>query len=194
MLRTAGRLFRAQGFDGTGLQQVLDESGAPRGSLYFHFPGGKEQLAVEAVERYRARVRRWLDEGLDASPDAAQGFERLIGAYADAMTGANYREGCLVASVALDAGAESAALCAAAEHAFEDWVEAIASRLERDGWTNSAARSAAMYVIAALEGALLMCRAAKTTEPLLAVARESRRALSARRSAGSARAPAELIE
>ena len=49
MIKSTARLFRRQGFHGTGLQQVLEASGAPRGSLYFHFPGGKEEIGETAL-------------------------------------------------------------------------------------------------------------------------------------------------
>ena len=78
IIRVAAELFRRQGYDGTGLNQILDESGAPRGSLYFHFPGGKQQLAVEAVVASGAMLGKGMERSLDSADDVAKGIARII--------------------------------------------------------------------------------------------------------------------
>ena len=72
IIRTAAELFRRQGYDGTGLNQILDVSGAPRGSLYFHFPGGKRQLAVEAVAASGELLGKGMERSLDSTDDVAE--------------------------------------------------------------------------------------------------------------------------
>src|SRR3954470_2455016 len=83
LLRTAATLFRSQGYHGTGLNQVLAEGGAPKGSLYFHFPGGKEQLAVEAVELGGRQVCETITGLLAAAADPVSGVDSVVAALAD---------------------------------------------------------------------------------------------------------------
>src|SRR3981081_2812 len=88
------QLLRRQGAHGTGLQEVLSHSGAPRGSLYFHFPGGKEELVREAIQEAAGVVDRWLRESLDRQPSAAEGLEDFLGRYGRQLERAGFEEGC----------------------------------------------------------------------------------------------------
>ncbi len=78
MIRTAAGLFRAQGYHATGLNQVLAEGGLPKGSLYFHFPGGKEQLAVESLQRAGDELRAGIAETLASTPEPAAALDRIL--------------------------------------------------------------------------------------------------------------------
>jgi TetR/AcrR family transcriptional repressor of lmrAB and yxaGH operons len=164
MLAATVDLLQRQGLNGTGLLQVLAESGAPRGSLYFHFPGGKEQLALEALATARDRIGEWIGRGLDAHDSPAGVISGLFERYARRLEGTDFRFGCPVAAVTLEGATGSEALRAACAGALEAWSDVLASRLDGD-------RDLAELVLATLEGALVVARARRSGEPLRAAGR-----------------------
>ncbi|MEU5694912.1 TetR/AcrR family transcriptional regulator [Actinosynnema sp. NPDC020468] len=158
MLRTAADLFRNQGYHATGLNQVLAEGGAPKGSLYFHFPGGKEQLAVEAVALAGENLRVALQAVLESDPDPVAALDQALELLGANLERTDYRGGCPIATVALDAAAESEPIRAACDAAYSSWQRLIAAHVGDDG--------TAMVVLAAIEGALLLARTRRDLTPL----------------------------
>jgi TetR/AcrR family transcriptional repressor of lmrAB and yxaGH operons len=177
------RLLRRRGVHGTGLQEILDESGAPRGSLYFHFPGGKDQLVEEAVALAGQRGERWMRRCLDASPTVARAFASMLEEYAALLQASAYSEGCAVAAVALDLGSGADGLQAACGLALEGWVALLAAGLRGEGLPAEEAGARALAAMAAFEGALLVCRARRDVSALRAVAGQSGALLSSARQA-----------
>jgi TetR/AcrR family transcriptional regulator, lmrAB and yxaGH operons repressor len=153
MLRTAAALFRSQGYHATGLNQVLAEGGAPKGSLYFHFPGGKEQLAVESLALSANEFCLRVDS-LDAALE-------LLGAQ---LIESDFRDGCPIATVALDAAGESDQIRQACDAAYVSWERVIADFLTRQGVADAA--GLATTVLAAIEGALLLAKTRRDVAPL----------------------------
>jgi len=173
MVTATMRLLRRRGLHGTGLQDVLDESGAPRGSLYHHFPGGKEQLVQEAVDLAGERGEDWMRRGLEGAPTAAAAFAAMLEEYAVLLETSAFGSGCPVAAVALDLGAEPGALHAACGRALDRWAALLAERLRADGVDAADAESGALAAIAAFEGALLVSRARRDASAVRAVASRS---------------------
>lgn len=178
MLKATAELFRRQGYDGTGLSQVLDESGAPRGSLYFHFPGGKEQLAAEAVSSIGARIGTGIEALLESSDDVAEAVGRVVESMANDLEESGYVRGCPVAAVSLDSASSSKQVREACRRSFERWISLLEARLERAGWSRGAAREEAILILATVEGALTLARASRDPEPLRTAARRLRADLS----------------
>jgi TetR/AcrR family transcriptional regulator, lmrAB and yxaGH operons repressor len=170
LVRTAARLLQRQGYHGTGLRQILTESGSPRGSLYFHFPGGKEQLAVDAVQAMSARIGRLIGQLLAAYGDPAEAVEAFVRAFADVLHASDYAEGCPLATVTLEAAASSAAIRAACDQAYRDWERQIRDYLVTAGVAGEAADGLATLALAAAEGGLILSRARRDTQPLATVA------------------------
>jgi TetR/AcrR family transcriptional regulator, lmrAB and yxaGH operons repressor len=166
VLRTAAELFRTQGYHGTGLNQILEEGAAPKGSLYFHFPGGKEQLAIEAVGLGAAQSGAVMAELLDAAPDAASGVAAVISALAAELEGSGFRSGCPVATIAEDT-VDNDAIRSACADAFEMWRAILERFLVRHG----APADLAVVMLAAVEGARVLARNQKDAESLYAVGR-----------------------
>jgi len=170
MVRTAAALLRRQGYAATGWRSVVAESGTPWGSQAHHFPGGKEQLAVDAVawsgEAFERLLRGALANGHPA--DAVEAWTRLGGAE---LERSGWRDGCPVATVALETAHDNDALAAACTSAFGSWRSAIAEAIQARGVDEAAAQSLATFTLAAVEGALLLARAERSTEPLFAVGR-----------------------
>jgi AcrR family transcriptional regulator len=166
VLRTAADLFRTKGYHATGLNQVLAEGGAPKGSLYFHFPGGKEQLAAEALALTGGEMCAAIGAALDAaeSPDAA--IDAVVRHLADAMVASGYTAGCPVATVALDAAGESETIRSACDAAYRSWTDVITENLATHGIPAERAAGLALFLVASIEGALLLARTRRDVAPL----------------------------
>jgi len=169
MTQTMSRLMRRQGLAATGLNQVVAESEAPKGSIYFHFPGGKEELAAEAIKASGESIRRLIDTTLKAADSPEAAIQRLATGLAAVLAASGYEDGCPIATVALEASATSDYICRSSSDAFRSWERAISDRLTEFGWRAEEADSAASFVLSALEGALILSRAYKDTGPLLTV-------------------------
>jgi TetR/AcrR family transcriptional regulator, lmrAB and yxaGH operons repressor len=169
---TTGRLLRRQGYTGTGLNEIVARSGAPKGSLYFHFPGGKEQLAVAAMTRSGEQLAAAIAAILDASEDLGGALGGLVDALAAGLEASRYRDGCPIATVALEASGDSEAIRDAAAAAFESWLAPLQERLVSAGLTTTAARRRALFILSAVEGALILARAQQDPAPLAAVRAE----------------------
>jgi AcrR family transcriptional regulator len=170
MIQSAALLFRERGVRGTAFADVLEHSGAPRGSVYHHFPGGKQQLAEEATRFAGDFLAAGIVAALqDDDPVAA------IGTFASFWIGilrdSDYAAGCPVVAATLD-GDEAPGARAAADAAFKRWERLIADAIERHGTTREQARSTATLAIAAIEGAIILSRAQRSAAPLKRVARE----------------------
>jgi TetR/AcrR family transcriptional repressor of lmrAB and yxaGH operons len=173
VLRTAADLFRSQGYHGTGLNQVLAEGGAPKGSLYFHFPGGKEQLAVEAVELGGRQLCETITGLLASAPDPASGVDSVVAALADELERSGFRRGCPVGTIAQDT-VDNEAIRRACAAAFASWHAIVEQALRVGGVPVGAAAGLATMVLAAVEGAQLLARSQKDTAPLRSVGTQLR--------------------
>lgn len=172
MIETTARLLQHRGYYGTSLSDILAASEAPRGSLYFHFPGGKDQLVIEAT---RAAVELATTE-LCRTLAAASGPGAAARAYAEAaarlMEASGYTFGCPVAPVILDAAGgldELEALCRAT---FARWTGLFRDALAAAGMGAVRAEAMALVIVAAIEGALLLARARRDCTPMLQIAAE----------------------
>ena len=100
-IATAERLFRIQGYTATGLSQIIEESGSPKGSFYFHFPRGKAQLAEEAIDHYvTSRIAVLRDISANTTGDALSFVHRIFGTFAAEMVASDFQYGCLMQNLA----------------------------------------------------------------------------------------------
>ncbi|HEX6569275.1 MAG TPA: TetR/AcrR family transcriptional regulator [Acidimicrobiales bacterium] len=164
----ASDLFRLRGYAGTGMKQVVARAEAPFGSVYHFFPGGKEQLAVEAIERAGRFYHDLVLAVFDAEPDVVAGTRAVFDGAAEVLEASGYADACPVATVALEVASTSEPLRQASDRVFESWLATLTSRLVDAGADPAAARSAAVSFVALLEGGFLLSRAARTTEAMAA--------------------------
>jgi TetR/AcrR family transcriptional repressor of lmrAB and yxaGH operons len=179
MIKTMAILLRRQGYAATGWRQVIADSGAPWGSQAHHFPGGKQQLAAEAVTVAGAAYERLLRTALAAGhpADAVLVWTDLA---AGQLEASGWADGCPVATVALEETASSDALAAACGTAFTGWRDALTEAIAAHGAPPPDAASLATLVLAGVEGGLLLSRATRDPGPLRAVGSELALALRAR--------------
>ncbi|AYF79155.1 TetR/AcrR family transcriptional regulator [Nocardia yunnanensis] len=170
MLTSAVLLFRERGVDATSLGDVIAHARAPRGSIYHHFPGGKAQLAQEATRRAGTLMGSMISGSL-AQGDPAATLRLVVDLFREQLAATDFRAGCPVAAAALEGGDTPEARHVAGE-AFTAWEQTIASALWQHGLDMDRARSVAAMALSAIEGALLLAKAKRSTEPLDAVATE----------------------
>jgi TetR/AcrR family transcriptional regulator, lmrAB and yxaGH operons repressor len=165
-LAAAARLFRQQGYHGTALHDILAAGGSPRGSLYFHFPKGKEEIGEAALTLAGEAVREAIGRAADTSESAEIFLLRVARGMASDLEKSGYKEGCPIATTALETAAQSDVLGAATHNAFQKWENEIKRGLERFGMASDEAESVATTVLSQLEGALLLARTYRSLEPM----------------------------
>lgn len=169
-LETAERLFRTQGYAATGLTQVLDESGSPKGSFYFHFPDGKQQLAREVLEIYGNRVRAGLAAAADKHTDDPSGFVRTVAkAMAKEMEASGWALGCAAQNLANELAPADSEFADAAAKVFGGWIAVITDAIKPCYASRTLAERRATALLAALEGAKTLARVARSAAPFDAV-------------------------
>jgi AcrR family transcriptional regulator len=162
-IATAERLFRIQGYTATGLTQILEESGAPKGSFYFHFPRGKAQLAEETIDRYVAkRIAVLRSISADTTGDALEFVHRIFHTFAAEMVASEFQYGCLMQNLANELPSIDAELTKRVARGFIDSTEVIAEHFRGCGFAPARASSTAAALVAALEGARTIARLERT--------------------------------
>jgi AcrR family transcriptional regulator len=175
MVRGAASLIRTRGVNATSFSDVLAESGAPRGSIYHHFPNGKEQLAGDAI--------RWTSERVLAHQRACRAstpagvLDCFIDMWRQVVVASGGTAGCVVAGVAIDTPAADRVLIDVVRATFRSWVDLLADQLAAVGVPARRASRVAVATVAGMEGALILCRAEGNSAPLETVAAELKRLL-----------------
>ncbi|ORV36822.1 TetR/AcrR family transcriptional regulator [Mycobacterium conspicuum] len=159
LVENAATLFRRQGYAATGLNQILDEAGVKAGSLYHHFPQGKQQLAAAVVDAAGADIERLLRRFLATGRPVAEIVERWIDLLVAGLAG-DQRDGCPIEPVATESVNASPLVRAASARAFAGWCAAIEERLRSEAWAETEAKDVALAVISLIEGALILSRIA----------------------------------
>lgn len=167
LINAAVGLFRTHGYDGVGVAQLLEASGAPRGSLYFHFPGGKEEIAIAALRRTGAQVAARLAARRVRGEAAEIYIDGVMNAWAEQLSGSGYANGCLAAIIALEMGERAPALREEARAAFQTWEAEFATAARAWGMHDADAESFASAMLGAIEGAIALARAKQADTPFV---------------------------
>ena len=162
----SAELFRRQGYTGTGLKQIVAEAEAQLGSLYHFFPGGKEQLGVEVVKWSGLLYQRLVEGFMVAAPDVVTGVRNVFAGAAETLRQTGYADACPIETIALEVASTNEPLRRATADVFESWIESGRKGFRRAGIGDDRARSLAIGLISALEGAFVLSRAMRSTEPL----------------------------
>jgi AcrR family transcriptional regulator len=166
ILYASAELFRRQGYAATGMKQVSQAAHAPFGSLYHFFPGGKEELADEVLRTGGAFFLALYETIAAAAPDFETAVADFFAGAGETLRVTDYADACPIATVAGEVASTHEVLRLATADVFESWLAAFARDAERAGVPAAAARPLALAVVATLEGAFLLCRSLRTTEPM----------------------------
>jgi AcrR family transcriptional regulator len=161
LIDAGAELLRRQGYSATGVKQIVDEARAPVASLYHFFPGGKEQLGAEAIRVSGKLYEQLIPAVLDVAPDPVTGVRMFFAGAAQHLVETDYEDACPIATVALEVSSSSETMRQACADVFESWVTAGAERYPIEN-----ARELTIAMLAALEGAFVLARAWRSTEPL----------------------------
>lgn len=171
IVRAAATLFRRNGYATTGINEIAEVSGAPKGSLYHYFPGGKDQIAEAAVRFAGAGVVATLEKLEVEHPSASTMIRAYCTLLAGWMAKSGFRDGCPIATTLLESAPQSAEMAAAGRQAFAGWCAVIARALVRDGLSKAEARRLAMLAVCSIEGALILARVQRSAAPIEDVAK-----------------------
>lgn len=172
MIAATARLMQHRGYHGTSLNDVLAESGSPRGSFYFHFPGGKDELIIEATRASAAEVTFHLRQTLADAKTPAKGVRAFFETTAGLLGESGYTFGCPVAPVILDDPDSSAELKQICRDALDEWTGLYRQAFIQAGLSRRRANALALIVESAHEGLMLIARARQDVSPLMEAARE----------------------
>jgi AcrR family transcriptional regulator len=162
----SAELFRRQGFAGTGVKQIVTEASAPFGSLYHFFPGGKEQLGEEVIRWSGAIYGQLIDAFFVPGADAVAATRDFFAAAAQTLRESDYADACPIATVALEVSSTNEPMRQACADVFDGWIELAAQRLVESGISRKRSRALAIAMLASLEGAFVLARALRSTEPV----------------------------
>ena len=166
IVEAAAHLFWRQGYTGTGVKQVVADAGAPFGSLYHFFPGGKEQLGAEVVRWSGRHYAAVVAATLDGDGDPATIIERSFAEAAKTLVDTDYADACPIATVALEVSGSSDVMREACAEVFESWISGLAAWFEMHSIAKARTRELAVTFLMLLEGAFILCRSGRTTAPL----------------------------
>ncbi|MEV6595117.1 TetR/AcrR family transcriptional regulator, partial [Streptomyces acidicola] len=175
VVRAASRLFQRQGYEGTGIKLIAQEAGATLGSVYHFFPGGKEELAVAAIQYGDREFADMLSEGLASSGDAAVAVENCARRLATALRESDWADGCPVTATALETLGRTPPIQQACLEALRNWQEVLAVKFRECGFGGADADDLACTVLSALEGAEVTSQVFRSEEPLLTTGRNMAR-------------------
>ncbi|QMV62841.1 TetR/AcrR family transcriptional regulator [Pseudomonas berkeleyensis] len=156
--------LQRKGLHGVGLSELLANAGAPKGSLYHHFPGGKTELAVAAIERVGSRAEQAFATLFERQPDPLDALSTWLQTALGQLQGSAFERGCPLAAIALESGPEDGEIRAALANAFADIRRALQQQLQRHGYPQP--EGLAALFVALYEGGLLQARVAGSSEPL----------------------------
>lgn len=166
IVQSSAELFRRQGYTGTGVKQIVAEASAPFGSLYHFFPGGKEQLGAEVVRWSGALYGQLIDAFFLPGADPVTATRKFFAGAAETLIETDYADACPIATVALEVASVNEPMREACADVFNGWIEGATGRLVQAGLPRKRSRALAISMIASLEGAFVLARALRSTEPL----------------------------
>ena len=167
VVRATAQLLRQHGYAATGLSDIIEASGAPKGSLYYYFPGGKDDIAVEALRYAGEKVQATLSDLARQEATTAGVLRRYAALVAGWMAESKFRDGCPIATTLLETAAEKSKTAEAGRSAFESWTGVLSEKLVQEGVARSRAETLARLAIMSLEGALIFARVEADATPIV---------------------------
>jgi AcrR family transcriptional regulator len=160
-------LFARQGLAATGIKQILEAADARFSSLYHHFPGGKEELAAEAIETAGHLFQRHVEDVWDRSDDLVAAMVAVFGGAADALEASDFADACPIGTMAMEVASTNEPLRVATAVVYDHWTASAQERLEAGGVSAREAEQLALTIVTLLEGAFVVCRATRSTDAMV---------------------------
>jgi AcrR family transcriptional regulator len=170
MLISAAEVLRERGAAGVTIDEVLARSGAPRGSVYYHFPEGRNQILTEALQYAGEAITEVIDEA--AAKGGMYLVRQFVEFWEDLLVESDFTAGCPVVAAAIGSADDEPQLTTVAGSIFRRWRDALTRAFVSDGFDEPCAASLAIMCIASLEGAVVLCRSTRSVDPLHDVAEQ----------------------
>jgi AcrR family transcriptional regulator len=171
ILNASTELFGRHGYAATGIKSILAASGAPFGSLYHFFPGGKEALGAAAIRAGGTMYRDLVEAFYGGGTDVVEATDAFFEAAAEMIEATDFADACPIATVALEISSVSEPMRIASAEAFESWLDVLRARLVDAGIDSGRAGELAIELFCAIEGAFLLSRTTRDKTPILVAGR-----------------------
>jgi AcrR family transcriptional regulator len=166
LLQATMQLLARQGLAGTGIKQILEHADAQFSSLYHHFPGGKEELAAEALRTAGAQYQELVETVWDGEATVLRSIVAVFEGAAQALADSDYEDVCPIGTVASEVASTNETLRTAIAEVYRSWVAGAQERLQNAGLSVAEAESLALTIVTLLEGAFVLCRATRSVNPM----------------------------
>jgi len=177
IIQAASALFERYGYHATGLAQILESSQAPKGSLYYYFPGGKEQLAEEAVMYAAQRLGDQVRHALAQQTDLVAAFSQLLEGIENQIVTSGFKAGGPLTAISMETATSNEPLNLACRKGFEFIQAPITEKLRDGGFPEGEIDPFAAFIVAAIEGGTLLSRTQHSREPFQNVTKQILRLL-----------------
>lgn len=178
ILQATCTLLEKQGYHGTGLNEIVKESHAPKGSLYHYFPEGKEQITSEAILQSSLVTSERIRLGLAENASAAKSVHDFVSKIADNIELSGFAAGSPLTAVAMETASTSERISLACREAYGMLQAAFREKLLECGFSKIKAEELAVFIVASIEGGIILSRTAHSVDPLLLVAKQLKLILS----------------
>ena len=168
ILDATGDLYARQGMTGTGIKQILANAEAPFGSLYHHFPGGKDELTAESIRRAGDHYAALVGAKLTESPDLVANVRAAFRGAGQTLVDTDYADACPIETIALEVASTNEPLRLVTAAVFDSWIGSLTALLTAEGVRPKPARALAQVILSSLEGAFVLARTARDTTALTA--------------------------
>ncbi|NHN28996.1 TetR/AcrR family transcriptional regulator [Paenibacillus agricola] len=172
LIEAASRLFRLRGYYGVGLNEIIEESGIPKGSLYYYFPKGKEELAIEAINHTKEMVISKIQEVFERIEDPIEAMQALIYQLSEVIGESDHKLGMPIGTIASENYSTSEPIRIACQLAFEDWQSLYKKKLISSGYSEKQSKEVSIIVNALIEGGILLSITSKSGKPLQVIAEQ----------------------
>lgn len=172
IIKTTSDLLENQGYHGTGLNEIVKVSGAPKGSIYYHFPGGKDDIVAQAVLYAGELVSERITANLAEKADPAEAIQSFLETIAHYVEVSGFRSGGPLTIVASETATTNDQINLTCQRAYELMIAAFDKKLLDSGYSVKKANSLAWLITSTIEGSIILCRTFHSGDPLRKAARE----------------------
>ncbi|MGV3667211.1 MAG: TetR/AcrR family transcriptional regulator [Leptospira bouyouniensis] len=166
MIEVMASLLEGSGYEATGLTELGKETGTPKGSLYFHFPGGKDELTSLAIEYSGKQLNDFFLTIFDNSDTPTHAIKQVFHALEERIVSSDYQKGCPIATTAMETAGKSPLVSNACKEVYNLWLKTFESYLSSNGYNTRVAKNLSLSILSLWEGALLLTKLQKSPEPL----------------------------
>ncbi|HEY0606633.1 MAG TPA: TetR/AcrR family transcriptional regulator [Herpetosiphonaceae bacterium] len=172
IIETTCNLMESQGFHATGLNQIVKASGAPKGSLYYYFPAGKDEIAEASIQWAGRTVAERIRQGMASSDDVADAIQQFVKTIAHYVEVSGFQSGGPLLTVAMETATTNERLNLACREAYTLLQSAFEEKLVAGGYSESRAKDLATWITASIEGGVILSRTYHTGDPLRLIAEQ----------------------